>query len=70
MLSNLICALLQFDTLCLLLFLALVEETIACILSESLRGDSYYCQFQKLMPYLLRVQFVAESQYSFFTTLL
>ena len=44
MLSNLVCGLLQFDTLSLFLFLALVEETIVCILSKILRCVSYYSQ--------------------------
>ena len=44
MLSNLVCGLLQFDILFLFLFLALVEETIAFILSKILRGVSYYSQ--------------------------
>ena len=44
MLSNLVCGLLQSDILFLFLFLALVEETIVCILSKILRGVSYYSQ--------------------------
>ena len=41
MLSNLVCGLLEFDTLALFLSLALDEDTLVFILSKILRDVSY-----------------------------